>query len=72
MNASGKIIKTQTIGENDGSYEMKKVYESNIDVSYAGNFSMVLTNLCPSGGSLAAGPKDAVTLLSIAWTGYSK
>lgn len=40
--------------------------------SYAGNFSMVLTNLCPSGGSLAAGPKDAVTLLSIAWTGYSK
>lgn len=72
MNASGKIIKTQTIGESDGSYEMKKVYESIIDVSYAGNFSMVLTNLCPSGGSLAAGPKDAVTLLSIAWTGYSK
>ena len=72
MNASGKIIKTQTIGENDGSYEMKKVYESIIDVSYAGNFSMVLTNLCPSGGSLTAGPKDAVTLLSIAWTGYSE
>lgn len=71
-NSSGDIIKTEVVGNDDGVFEQRKQYESNIEVSTAGNFSVVLTNLCPSGGSVSIGPKDPVILLSIEWTGYSE
>ncbi len=71
-NASGETVKTETIGTEDGMYEQKKKYEINIDVNIPGTFSVVLTNLCPSNGALSIGPKDAVTLLSVSWTGYSE
>lgn len=71
-NSSGDIIKTEVVGEDDGVFEQRKQYESNIEVSTAGNFQVVLTNLCPSGGNGSIGTKDVVILLSIEWTGYSE
>lgn len=68
-NASGEIIKTKVIGPDNGVYEQRKKYDESIDVSVAGDFSIILTNLCPS----AQGKnRDHVIILSVAWTGYSK
>jgi len=68
-NASGEIIKTKVIGPDNGVYEQRKKYDESIDVSVAGDFSIILTNLCPS----AQGKnRDHVIILSVEWTGYSE
>ncbi len=71
-NASGDIIKTEIVGDENGVYELKKQYESHIEVSAAGNFSVILTNLCPSNTTVSRGAKDPVIILSVSWTGYSE
>lgn len=70
--ASGNIVKTEVVGAEDGSFVSKQQYEHNIEVSAAGNFSVVLTNLHPSDATVARGAKDPVILLSVSWTGYSE
>lgn len=70
--ASGNIVKTEVVGAEDGSFVSKQQYEHNIEVSAAGNFSVVLTNLHPSDATVSRGAKDPVILLSVSWTGYSE
>ena len=70
--ASGNIVKTEVVGAEDGSFVSKQQYEHNIEVSAAGNFSVVLTNLHPSDATVSRAAKDPVILLSVSWTGYSE
>lgn len=67
LNEAGEIVKTVTVTED--SAEQFQQFNFSQEINLSGPFSMVFTNLSPSGSKSV---KDRVSLFDIEWTNYSE